>query len=299
MPAPLKRPRVYYRMLGTTQVVGRRRGPLGRLSASSKALGVLAFLALNTRNGPCARDRILPYFWPDATTRRARHRLRQTLRRLRMMLGPGVVRSRGHQDLWLSSDAFGADVLDLMAALDDGRIAEAYHLYRGDLLPGFDLEDASPEFEGWLWSVRREVRKRLTEALWEESREAGEAGDIGAELRWAQRALFLDPYNERSVAGLLASLRDAGYPADAVRLYEEYREALRRDLDLEPGEEISAEAARCRSAAADPSGQANNGTGRSRVRGAQAESLTGCLRTRPKSRSWLAWAAWRRGSAFG
>lgn len=299
MPAPLKRPRVYYRMLGTTQVLGKRRRPLAQLSASPKALGVLAFLALSTRSGPCTRDRILPYFWPDVTTRRARHRLRQTLYRLRMMLGPGVVRSRGHQDLWLSSDAFGADVLDLMAALDDGRIAEAYHLYRGELLPGFYLEDAGPEFEGWLWRAREEVRKRLAEALWEESQKAGNGGDIGNELRWGQRALSLDPYNERSVAGLLESLRSAGYPADAVRLYEEFRAALRRDLELEPGAELRAAVDRCRAEVAAWSEQTKNGARESRVRGAQAESLMGWLRTRPRRRSWPSWAAWIKGGDPG
>jgi tetratricopeptide (TPR) repeat protein len=142
--------------LGTASVTDSAGNPLDAVAAQSKRLAVLAYLTLATPRGWHRRDTILAMFWPELDQARARHALRQTLHFLRRHLGAGVIRTRGSEDI-----AAGPDLWCDAAVFEAGD-PESRILYRGDLLPGFFIRDAAPEFDHWLDQRRDALRARAT-----------------------------------------------------------------------------------------------------------------------------------------
>jgi DNA-binding SARP family transcriptional activator len=104
-----------------------------------KRLALLAYLALEGRGLPVARDRILAVFWPECDDATARNRLKRAVHFLRRSMGPGVLPRDPSDRLHLDPAAFSADVGDFWAALDAGHCGDALALYQGELLPGFHL----------------------------------------------------------------------------------------------------------------------------------------------------------------
>jgi DNA-binding SARP family transcriptional activator len=224
--------RIRYRMLGAIDLSNGDGSSYRDLLARPKALALLAFLTVETREGPCTRDRLLSHFWPDASTDPARHALRQALYDLRQSLGPDVIETQGHTGVALVRARFTSDVLELLDALDEGRAEDAAALYAGDLLPGLHFADASPEFEGWLDQNRASLRRRFTELAWECSGEAARAGRKEEAIRWADRALEHDPYNEGGFQALMRLLHEAGRTAEAVHRYRDFEKRLAADLEV-------------------------------------------------------------------
>ena len=75
----------------------------------------------------------------------------------------------------------------------------------------------------------------------------GDAADMIPELR---RELREAPYREPLWAGLMTALAATGRKAEALIAYRDATEALRRELDVEPSEELQALAARIRDSGA-------------------------------------------------
>lgn len=235
---------VYFRMLGNLEVTGGGAPLRPDLVARPKALALLAFLALESRLGPCSRDTVLVHFWPDSSMASARHALRQALYELRQALGPGVIETRGRHDLGVNRELFSADALELLDALDAGRVQSALALYRGGLLPGLYFADAPPEFESWLDGAREELRGRLAEAVWEAQAEAEAAGEIDVAVRLGRRGLELDPFDEAGLRRLMELLRRSGRSGEAIHLFRRFRDRLRTELELSCSPETTALATR-------------------------------------------------------
>lgn len=138
--------------LGTASVTDSAGNPVDAVAAQSKRFAVLVYLTLATPRGWHRRDTILAMFWPELDQPRARHALRQTLHFLRHHLGPGAIRTRGAEDV-----AAGPDLWCDAVAFEAGG-PESRTLYKGDLLPGFFIRDAAPEFDHWLDQRRDALR---------------------------------------------------------------------------------------------------------------------------------------------
>jgi DNA-binding SARP family transcriptional activator len=228
---------IRYRMLGAIDLADRDGSSSRDLLARPKSLALLAFLTLESREGPCTRDSLLSHFWPDASTGAARHALRQALYDLRQCLGPGVIETQGHTGVVLARSRFTSDVLELLDALEEGRAEDAVALYQGDLLPGLHFAGASPEFEAWLDRNRARLRRGFTELAWSRSGEAARTGQKDEAIRWADRALEHDPYNEGGFQGLMRLLHEAGRTAEAVHRYREFEKRLAADLEVSCSQE--------------------------------------------------------------
>ncbi|UCF40475.1 MAG: protein kinase, partial [Gemmatimonadota bacterium] len=230
---------IEFRALGPAQLEGPAGTDPQAVLARPKLLGVLAFLGAGAGRGFQRRDSLIGCFWPELSQERARSAVRQSLYRLRQLLGDAVVVTRGDDEVALSDEAFWSDVAAFEDALARGDRAAALELYRGDLLEGLYVPDA-PEFERWLDERRKQLRQEASAAAWElADQEAGRRHTVEAG-RWSRHARHLAPLDERLLRRVIKLLDGLGDRAGAVREYETFTRRLALELELEPSPETKA-----------------------------------------------------------
>ncbi len=120
-------------------------------------------------------------------------------------------------------------------ALEAGDPEKSVELYRGDLLEGFFIAEAS-EFENWLAAERQRLAERYAEALRLLAERAEQARDFGGAVVWWKRLVAKDPYNSRYVISLMDAMAAAGDRGNALQLAQEHERLLREELGVEPDE---------------------------------------------------------------
>ena len=182
-------------LLGGLGLVGPDGQSIQPVLSQPKRLAVLAYLTLAGPGGFRRRDTALGFFWPDATGDKARRSLNQARHFLRQSLGADVIVSRGPGELGVSADALWCDVVAFDQMIKSGDPSGALRLYNGELLPGFFIMDAGPEFDQWVSSERSRLQRAAYTAAWKlaESAERGASSLpplIGGGRRWTSRQMM-------------------------------------------------------------------------------------------------------------
>ncbi len=220
--------RLEVRLLGRVDVVldGRRLGAF----TSRRMQRFLGLIAL--RRDPQHRSRLAFELWPDSTERQARTNLRKLLHEFRQSLpdtdqfveiGKDSVR-------WLSDGPSTVDVLRFLDALAAGDLELAAHLYAGDLLPGF--------YDDWVEEQRGKLRSEALNALARLSEDAANREDRKATIKYAQRIMDLEPTDEAAMRMQMEACLALDDKAAALRSYQQYAQALERDLGVAPSATI-------------------------------------------------------------
>jgi serine/threonine-protein kinase len=226
-------------LLGGVELRGAPAGVADSLLAQSKTVAFLAFLALSPDGRFQRRDLLVSLLWPELDQAHARAALRKALFGARASLGFDVIIARGDDELAIAADKLRCDVVEFESACERGRLAQALELYRGDLMPGFFLPGCL-EFERWLEDRRTAARERAVAASWalavtlEAEEHRTEAGSL------ARRTVRHAWNDERVLRRALTMLDRLGDRAGALRLFEDFAERLRADLDVEPAAETRA-----------------------------------------------------------
>ncbi len=180
--------------------------------------------------------------WPDSEGDQAYRNLKVQIWRLRR-LGisdgeeplPWLQLQHGH--LSLPDRHCEVDVLSFQSQLrlalhtdqpDWLALKTALDSYTGDFLPG-DLS------ETWIIEHRERLRRRYLEAV---LTLATTAADPAAQLvtePYLQKALEIDPLDERLYEQLMQLHLQSGYPARALEIYHAAQNALKKGLDISPG----------------------------------------------------------------
>jgi DNA-binding SARP family transcriptional activator len=146
--------------LGTLDLLAPDGSELRSVLAQPRRIALLAYLALATPRGPHRRDRLLALFWPDQDQAHARNALSQAVYFLRNSLGADAVVSRTAEELALDMSTVWCDAIAFDEALDARRYVDAVELYRGELLAGFHVAGAAPDFAAWLDTMRATYARR-------------------------------------------------------------------------------------------------------------------------------------------
>ena len=216
------------------------RGELHGILAQPKRFGLLVYLALTSSHRFRRRDTLVTLFWPELDAEHARGALRQALRFLRGELGPGVLISRGEEEIGVDRDALCCDATEFERACQSAEPTRALQLYRGDLLAGVHLPDTSAEFERWLENERERLRRLAAAAAWSLVVAAEQAGDLVTAAPWARRAVELSPNDEAGLRRFMRILDRKGERAGALKAYETFRLQLAADFDAVPAPETKA-----------------------------------------------------------
>jgi DNA-binding SARP family transcriptional activator len=177
-----------------------------------KQLLLLTRLLLDRR--PLTRESMIAFLWPEADEARARGSLRQALYVIRELIGEDAVVAN-RQTISLHS-APATDLAAFMQAVHAARWREAALLYRGRLLDGVQLKDAT-DADLWLELERRRVERLFEAAAFAHLRESRSAHDAQERLAIARRLRDTSPGSVRHWQHLLSELTHCG-AADELRI---------------------------------------------------------------------------------
>ena len=217
---------VRFRTLGAVDLVDTNGRAVRAVLKQPKRLGLLCFLCLG--NGPFShRAKVLGTFWPDLPPERARNNLRQSLHYLRRAL-PGVVRSRGRDEVGVDPSLLDCDAHRFSAAHADGAHRTALDLYGGPFLDGFELTGTRP-FALWLERKRADFSTRAATAAWSLAEQHADEGNSALAAHFARRATEIDDSSEGTARKAMRFLAELG---DHVGALEVYASLARRLLSL-------------------------------------------------------------------
>lgn len=175
------------------------------------------------------RDELAFLFWPDVDTARARHSLRQLIRRVRALPWAPEVEPERQRIRWRARTDV-AELMRLVAARDLGALLS---VYKGDLLAGMSGL-GSGEFTAWLQQEREHLRTTWRGALLRHAGELDAASKPEEAVAVIQTVLARDPLDEEAVRALLRlgmRLRDRGSVMEA---YHAFGTRLEEELGLAP-----------------------------------------------------------------
>src|SRR5215204_2304245 len=200
---------------------------------SKKLVGLVAFLACTTP-APQAREKLMALLWGSHSESHARQSLRQALTRLRRVLGPNVLVSRG-ESLSLDPNAIESDVMRFERLVLNGSrdaLAKAVELYRGKFLS--DIAISEEAWTEWLDFQRERLEGMALEAMIKLGECELRSGDGESALRAAQRATNVDGLREDAHRLVIRALAGCGRRVEALKHYDRLSALLRRELNVRP-----------------------------------------------------------------
>ncbi len=263
--------RLHLAFLGTAEV---RHAERVLTFPTRKALALLIYLV--TKESLHPREKLTALLWPESDEEHGRMALRRTLALLRQSLDEGS-ESQGRMHLLVERETLGfnfvsdfdLDLHQLNTALalmrsqarphtEQGtgvpeesrrhllsKLQQAAHVYRGEFLAGFSLEDAA-DFDDWIGAQRAYWQRQMEGIFNRLSQVQFEGGEIANAIETTTRWVAHDPLNEAAYRRLMRLHLAAGDRYSALETYETCRALLEQDLQTEPAPETEALAERIR-----------------------------------------------------
>ena len=229
---------IKFSILGSTKLQ-RKDGRYDQsLLKGPKRLALFTYLLLARTRGFKRRDKLIALFWPERGQKSARNALSNLLYHIRAALGDDVVINRGTEEVGINYKKIWCDVSAFEEALSEGKKQKAMDLYRGDLLPGFHVADASNEFNSWLDGERARLRRSAADTAWLLAEEAEQEGRLDAAKRWAKKAVSYSEFSEESYHRLITLLHRLGDRPGVLKAYDEFETFIREEWEMEPSEKL-------------------------------------------------------------
>jgi DNA-binding SARP family transcriptional activator len=202
-----------------------------------KTQALLAYLALPLGQAH-PREKLAALLWGDMQDAQARGNLRHALSRIRKILPRAAVADG--PSVALDPSVVDVDVARFERLIADGSPAaleEVAGLYRGDLLAGLSLTEAS--FEEWLTFERERLHELALQGLSRLLTHQQTAGAAAPALQTGLRLLALDPLQEPVHRAVMRLYGRLGRPEAALRQYQLCVNALKRELSTSPEAETT------------------------------------------------------------
>lgn len=207
-----------------------------------KHLALLIYLAVDYR-GTHRREELVELFWGDVALERGRHSLSVALSVLRAALGADAIRStNSHVNLVRTALTVDLDLLGRGEILGNGT-ASPIEVDR--FLLDFDIDDA-PAFQHWRDRQFTQQLPTIQTGLLSLIDHARRSGDMTRVLTLAERLLALDSLAEEGIRAKMHALAMQGDRVSALRVYEEWKDELTRELGAVPSELLERVATRLR-----------------------------------------------------
>jgi len=225
-------------LFGALEIVHDQAAPLR--PSTQRVLALLGYLIAH-HDVPQSRDKLVDVLWPDLLPRQGRRMLSDTLWRARRLLTPpsqtdtptlvmsgDAVTFRPGTSIWVDLIAF-EQFLQPPANQPSQpieRLRAAVEFYRGDF-----LEEC---YDDWALYERERLREQYLSALQMLLTHDQEQRAYDLALQHALRLIQADPLREEVHRALMRLYYLLGREADAIRAFEQCRDALINELGVEP-----------------------------------------------------------------
>lgn len=212
-----------------------------------KHLAVLIVLAVE--GGKVRRDRLVGMLWPTSRPDRARGSLATAISFLRGKLGGDAIEP-GRDFVELSPGLVSLD----LERLEKGEIIgdDFTPLLEVDaFLNGFELESL-PEFEAWRDRHHARLLPAIEKGLLGLTDHSRRSGDISGLARYADRLLQLNDLSEWGIKARMEAYALSGDRITALRVYDDWVERLKSELNARPARFVEELAHRLRRPTWDP-----------------------------------------------
>ncbi len=198
------------------------------------------------------REQLMDTLWPEADGDAARRSFNYALHIARHALDRAASPARAARDrqapqgvlrlhdgvlalatpdtLTVDVDLFTAAIARARRTRDPDHYCSALAQYAGELLP-------DDRYEEWATGPRELLRESFLQALVALAQLQGAGGDHATAIETLRRVLAVAPAHEEAHTLLMRLYDSAGHRALALRQYAQLREALRRELSVEPDPE--------------------------------------------------------------
>jgi two-component SAPR family response regulator len=194
------------------------------------------------------KEIIIDELWPEESLRVAERNFKTTLQRLRKSLEPSIHKDFGssyihlHDNIvFLDAELCHVDVDRFLSLLKmaeekqkkgDGKeafpfYAEALEIYKGDFLP-------DEIYASWPDKKREELRAKYIELLKKMASFHERQGSLKKTMDCYRKAIQADPLLEESYQKLMTFYFNRGMYNEALKIYEECKKALRKELKTQP-----------------------------------------------------------------
>lgn len=207
-----------------------------RLRKARQTLVLLALAPGHTLH----REQVQDWLWPELNAPAAANSLRYTLRVARRTLAPDAATGgrylRLHDGklvlcpeapLWVDVEAFEAAAAEARRRGEPHLYQAAAALYTGDLLP-------EERYEDWAAARRAALRELYLSVLFEQAARQEARGEWPAAVETLQALVAAEPAHEDAHVELMRLHAAHGQRYQALRQYQQMREALWRELEAEP-----------------------------------------------------------------
>jgi TolB-like protein/Tfp pilus assembly protein PilF/DNA-binding winged helix-turn-helix (wHTH) protein len=242
---------VEVRLLGRFEVV-RNGMQIPENAWGQRKVKSLFALLLSQPGRVFSHDVLIDGLFEEADPERARSSLYALVSRLRRTLEPGL--KRGNDSVFVVREGEGycfniespcwIDTIEFLKHVDLGEergrrgdhlqevaaYEEAIRLYRGDFLE-------SNRYEEWTLKPREQWQDQYITALRRLANGYAHLGDYNRAATACREAFSLQPWRESMLRQLMAYHHMAGERSEALHVYQEGVEALKRDLGVEPTSE--------------------------------------------------------------
>ncbi len=218
-------------------------GSLFTISAK-KSQALMAYLGVKPSQR-VSREKIASLLWSSTGPDQARQSLRQTLSTLRKELSQ---LSADEKILIEENDLLGFDESlvecdvaafeSLVAAGTEEALTKASHLYRGDLLDGFQINEE--RFDQWVIAERDRLHRMALRGHLQLLELQSRRGAVDEAIATGQRSLRIDILQEPVHRALMRLYMQSGDLVNALQQYETCAKVLKRELRIEPDAETKA-----------------------------------------------------------
>src|SRR5213593_635935 len=218
-------------------------GSLFTISAK-KSQALMAYLGVKPSQR-VSREKIASLLWSSTGPDQARQSLRQTLSTLRKELAQ---LSPDEKILIEENDLLGFDESlvecdvaafeSLVAAGTEEALTKASHLYRGDLLDGFQINEE--RFDQWVIAERDRLHRMALRGHLQLLELQSRRGAVDEAIATGQRSLRIDILQEPVHRALMRLYMQSGDLVNALQQYEMCAKVLKRELRIEPDAETKA-----------------------------------------------------------
>jgi len=226
---------------------GETRVPDQSWRARSPKLMLKALIARGASGVP--KDLLIDDLWPQASPDSVESQFKVALHRLRYALEPSMDKSRGSSYVILKDnlvtlrkDICRTDLDEFVSLQKQGKRAEetgdeerailcyrsAIELYRGDFL-------AEDLYEAWAELKRYQLRTMYIDLLYRTAGLCEAQGKPKKALEYYKTIIKTDPICEAAYQKLMLIYSNGGMRAEALKVYEDCRKALEREIGVQPG----------------------------------------------------------------